>query len=150
MKTALNVSYTELGLLMAVFSGTTGLTQIPFGFLVDRFGAKFILIAGLAVEGIAFSCMGFAPGYPFLVALMFLAGAANGFTIQQIMQFCLHRFQKPVWVGRLAYIHLEGTLDLQSRNGNIFTKFYNRLEFGSINMRSRWNRNSVRIDAVFS
>ena len=63
---------------MAVFSGTTGLTQIPFGFLVDRFGAKFILIAGLAVEGIAFSCMGFAPGYPFLVALMFLAGAANG------------------------------------------------------------------------
>ena len=64
LKTALNVSYTELGLLMAVFSGTTGLTQIPFGFLVDRFGAKFILIAGLAVEGIAFSCMGFAPGYP--------------------------------------------------------------------------------------
>ena len=78
LKTALNVSYTELGLLMAVFSGTTGLTQIPFGFLVDRFGAKFILIAGLAVEGIAFSCMGFAPGYPLLVALMFLAGAANG------------------------------------------------------------------------
>lgn len=78
LKTAFNVSYTELGLLMAVFSGTTGLTQIPFGFLVDRFGAKFILIVGLAVEGIAFSCMGFAPGYPFLVALMFLAGAANG------------------------------------------------------------------------
>ena len=78
LKTAFNVSYTELGLLMAVFSGTTGLTQIPLGFLVDRFGAKFILIVGLAVEGIAFSCMGFAPGYPFLVALMFLAGAANG------------------------------------------------------------------------
>ena len=32
LKTALNVSYTELGLLMAVFSGTTGLTQIPVSY----------------------------------------------------------------------------------------------------------------------
>ena len=78
LKTTFDVSYTELGLLMAVFSGTTGLTQIPFGFLVDRLGAKFILIGGLAIEGIAFSLMGFASGYWVMMALMFVAGAANG------------------------------------------------------------------------
>ena len=55
LKTVFDVSYTELGFLLAVFSGTTGLTQIPFGFLVDKFGAKFILIFGLAIEGIAFT-----------------------------------------------------------------------------------------------
>jgi len=73
-----DVSYTELGLLLAVFSGTTGLTQIPFGFLVDKFGAKFILILGLAVEGIAFALMGLAPGYGAVMLLMVIAGAANG------------------------------------------------------------------------
>ena len=78
LKTVFDVSYTELGLLLAVFSGTTGLTQIPFGFLVDKFGAKFILILGLAVEGIAFALMGLAPGYGAVMLLMVIAGAANG------------------------------------------------------------------------
>ena len=78
LKTIFNVSYTELGFLLAVFSGVTGLTQIPFGFLVDKFGAKFILIAGLAVEGVAFTLMGFAPGYTTVLLLMAVAGAANG------------------------------------------------------------------------
>ena len=78
LKTVFDVSYTELGLLLAVFSGTTGLTQIPFGFLVDKFGAKFILILGLAVEGVAFALMGLAPGYGAVMLLMVIAGAANG------------------------------------------------------------------------
>jgi len=78
LKTVFDVSYTELGLLLAVFSATTGLTQIPFGFLVDKFGAKFILILGLAVEGIAFALMGLAPGYGAVMLLMVIAGAANG------------------------------------------------------------------------
>jgi MFS family permease len=78
LKTIFDVSYTELGFLLAVFSGTTGLTQIPFGFLVDKFGAKFILISGLAIEGIAFTLMGIAPGYTMVLVLMIVAGAANG------------------------------------------------------------------------
>ena len=78
LKDALGVSYTELGLMMTVFSGTTGLTQIPFGFLVDRFGARAILIGGLAVEGLAFLLIGFAGGYWTILALLVVAGAANG------------------------------------------------------------------------
>ena len=78
LKEALDVSYTELGLLMAVFSGTTGLTQTPFGFLVDRFGARAILIGGLAIEGLAFSLLGLVDGYAAMMALMVVAGCANG------------------------------------------------------------------------
>ncbi len=78
LKIVLDVSYAELGLLLAVFSATTGLTQIPFGFLVDRFGARLILIGGLAIEGTAFLLMGFADGYWILMSLMVFAGCANG------------------------------------------------------------------------
>lgn len=78
LKAELGVSYAELGLLIAVFSATTGLTQVPFGFLVDRLGARALLILGLGVEGLCFLLMGFADGFWALMALMFVAGCANG------------------------------------------------------------------------
>src|SRR5258708_38947217 len=36
---AFGVSYAELGLAMALLSGTTAIVQAPIGFLVDRYGA---------------------------------------------------------------------------------------------------------------
>ena len=78
LKEVLGVSYTELGLLMTVFSGTTGLTQTPLGFLVDRFGARSILIGGLALESAAFLFLGLADGYWMMMALLVIAGCANG------------------------------------------------------------------------
>ena len=78
LKVEFQVSYTQLGLLLTVFSATTGLTQTPFGFLVDRFGARKILIGGLFVEGMAFLFMGFSTDYLTLIALMVVAGCANG------------------------------------------------------------------------
>jgi MFS transporter, FSR family, fosmidomycin resistance protein len=78
LKVEFQVSYTQLGLLLTVFSATTGLTQTPFGFLVDRFGARKILIGGLFIEGLAFLFMGFSADYLTLMALMVVAGCANG------------------------------------------------------------------------
>src|SRR3954467_307738 len=37
---AFGVSYAELGLSMALMSGTTAVVQTPIGFLVDRYGAR--------------------------------------------------------------------------------------------------------------
>ena len=47
LKDEFGVSYTELGIAIAVFSVVTGLTQTPVGFLVDRFGARKILLCGM-------------------------------------------------------------------------------------------------------
>ena len=58
LRTEFGVGYTELGLAIAAFSLITGLTQAPIGFLVDRIGARKILIAGLALESLAFICIG--------------------------------------------------------------------------------------------
>jgi MFS family permease len=71
------VGFTELGLTIAVFSITTGLTQAPMGFLVDRYGARSILIGGLMLESVAFGLIGVFPHYSALLALMVLAGLAN-------------------------------------------------------------------------
>ena len=60
-----------------MLNGTTGLTQAPVGFLVDRFGARTILIAGLALFSLAIGLIGFFPSYPMLIALMVVAGLGN-------------------------------------------------------------------------
>ena len=49
MRADFNVSYTELALALTVFNVVSGLLQTPVGFLVDRIGARVVLIAGLAV-----------------------------------------------------------------------------------------------------
>jgi MFS family permease len=71
------VGFTELGLALTAFSLTTGITQAPVGFLVDRYGARGILIAGVALESLAIVLIGFFPVYAALVALLVLAGIAN-------------------------------------------------------------------------
>ena len=55
------VGFTELGFAVACFSVASGFTQVPIGFLVDRYGARRILIAGLALESVAISLIGVFP-----------------------------------------------------------------------------------------
>jgi MFS family permease len=71
------VGYAALGLALAVLNGVTGLTQAPVGFLVDRFGARAILIVGLALFSLAIGLVGLLPGYPMLLALMVVGGLGN-------------------------------------------------------------------------
>lgn len=77
LKDVYGVSFAALGLALTVFNVATGLTQAPMGFLVDRFGARAILIAGLIVEAAAFTMIGLFPSYWALIALMAVAGLAN-------------------------------------------------------------------------
>jgi FSR family fosmidomycin resistance protein-like MFS transporter len=71
------VGYAALGLALAVLNGTTGLTQAPVGFLVDRFGPRAILIVGLALFSLSIGLIGVFPSYPMLLALMVVGGLGN-------------------------------------------------------------------------
>ena len=73
----LNVGYTELGFAMTVFSLLSGFTQAPIGVMVDRYGAVPLLVAGVALQGIAFSLIGLTESYWMFVALLGFAGIAN-------------------------------------------------------------------------
>ncbi|MDB5596099.1 MAG: hypothetical protein JWM36_3060 [Hyphomicrobiales bacterium] len=77
MRESLGVSYTELGWLMAVFFGASGLCQVGAGFVVDRFGAHLVLPAGMALLAGSIMAMGLVPSTWMLYGLAILAGAGN-------------------------------------------------------------------------
>ncbi|MDE0310568.1 MAG: MFS transporter [Acidiferrobacterales bacterium] len=71
------IGYTELGIGYAVFSGATLICQTPIGFIVDRYGARLILIAGVAVESFVLVLFGVFHTYFAYLILMGIAGIAN-------------------------------------------------------------------------
>ena len=73
----MQISYTQLGFGITMFSLMTGLAQAPMGILVDRLGAGWVLIAGLTLEGLAFSLIGVWPVYGAFVFFMGVAGLGN-------------------------------------------------------------------------
>lgn len=77
LKDTLGIGFIELGLSLTVFSLVSALTQVPVGFIVDRFGARLMLVLGLCVGGAAFSLLGLNPSYPWLIGCAALAGLAN-------------------------------------------------------------------------
>src|SRR6516225_2274477 len=64
LKEALGVGFVELGLALTVFNVTSALTQAPTGYLVDRFGARRLLIAGLCLGGCGYLLAGALGSYP--------------------------------------------------------------------------------------
>ncbi len=77
LKGEFGVDYVQLGFAIALLNGVTALTQAPVGFLVDRFGARGILITGLALFSLAMGLVGVWPSYPILLLLMVVAGIGN-------------------------------------------------------------------------
>jgi len=72
-----NVSYTQLALALTVFNVVSGVLQTPVGFLVDRIGARYILIAGLALSSAAFAIAGLFNSYWVFIAMYGVAGLGN-------------------------------------------------------------------------
>jgi MFS family permease len=72
-----DVTYTQLGLAIAVFNIVSAVFQTPAGLLADRVGPFAVLIAGLALEGLAFLFVGVVHSYWFLVAMFAVGGLAN-------------------------------------------------------------------------
>ncbi|MFZ2091515.1 MAG: MFS transporter [Pseudolabrys sp.] len=71
------VSYTEIGLAFAAFNIVTAVLQTPAGFLVDRFGARPLLVAGLVTGAGAFTVVGLVDSFWVMVAMFALAGVGN-------------------------------------------------------------------------
>jgi MFS family permease len=71
------VSYTEIGLALAAFNTVSAALQTPAGFLVDRLGARMLLVAGLLIGAGAFIVAGMVNSFWVLVAMFALAGVGN-------------------------------------------------------------------------
>ena len=74
---AFNVSFAELGLTIALMSGTTAVLQTPVGFLVDRHGARPFLIGGALLMSLSIAAMGLATSFWQVLVLATLSGVGN-------------------------------------------------------------------------
>ena len=77
LKVEFDVSYVELGLAMTAYGLLGGFMQAPVGFLVDRFGPRNLLFAGLGLNAGAILMMGFAQNFEMLLVFAVLAGLGN-------------------------------------------------------------------------
>src|SRR6185295_12144458 len=71
------VTYTQIGLAFAAFNIVTAVFQTPAGFLVDRLGARVLLILGLAIGASSFVLVGLIDSFWVMVALFAIAGIGN-------------------------------------------------------------------------
>jgi MFS family permease len=78
LRAEFGVSWTLLGTLVGVFYVGSGLMQFTAGFLVDRFGARPLLLAGMGLLSGGTILASFAPGAWWLFPIAALMGVGNG------------------------------------------------------------------------
>ena len=110
LKDAFGVSYAELGLLMTIFFVVSCIVQTLSGFVVDRFGPRPILFAGLSLLGLA--AFGFAASrsYAMLALFSVVAGVGNG-VFHPVDYTLLNRKVHPSRLGHAFSVHgISGSL----------------------------------------
>jgi MFS transporter, FSR family, fosmidomycin resistance protein len=71
------VSYTDLALALTAFNVVSAALQTPVGFLVDRIGARIVLMAGVALGAGAFAVAGLVNSFVVFIAMFAVAGLGN-------------------------------------------------------------------------
>ncbi len=77
LRAHMGVGFVELGLALTVFNVVSALTQAPMGWVVDRWGARPVLVGGLMLSGAAWGAIAAVPTYPVLLTGAAVAGVAN-------------------------------------------------------------------------
>ncbi|MGH8692539.1 MAG: MFS transporter [Burkholderiales bacterium] len=77
IRNELEVSYAALGLLVALFYALSGLLQPLAGFVVDRYGARSVLLGGVGCFVASAVLMGFSSTYGMLALGAALGGIGN-------------------------------------------------------------------------
>ena len=76
-KDAFQVSFSELGLTVALMSGATAVLQTPVGFLVDKYGSRAFLVGGALLMSLSIAAMSLATAFWEIQLLAVLSGIGN-------------------------------------------------------------------------
>ena len=74
----LGLSYTQVGVVMSAFSITSGISQLPAGWLADHLGARLMVILGVSGVAIAGLLIGLSHSYVALIVFLVLAAILGG------------------------------------------------------------------------
>jgi MFS family permease len=100
----LDTSYTALGLIMTVYHIATASVATPAGFLVDKIGARGMLVGGLMIQAVAMIAAGFFNSYWALMGLFAVSGLA--FAVYHPADYALISGSvRDSWLGRAFSIH---------------------------------------------
>lgn len=78
IRTDLGLSYTEAGIITSAFAITGGISQLPAGYLADRFGPRVMVTLGVSGVAIAGLLIGLSGSYAFLIVCLILAAIVGG------------------------------------------------------------------------
>jgi len=78
IRTDLGLSYTQAGLVISAFAMTSGISQLPAGWLADRFGARLMVLLGVTGVAIAGFLIGLSHSYIALIVFLVLAAIVGG------------------------------------------------------------------------
>lgn len=104
LKDAFNASYAELGFLMTVFFVVSCAVQTASGFVVDRFGPRPVLFAGLSLLGLAAFGFAASTSYWMLAGFSVLAGVGNG-VFHPVDYTLINRKVSPQRLGHAYSVH---------------------------------------------
>ena len=105
-----DVSYMALGLVVTVFYASSGMGQAACGFLVDRWGARRILLAGVGLQAAGVGVAALGGAYAWLIVGALLGGLGNA-VYHPANYSILSVSVDPRRVGRAFSVHaLSGTL----------------------------------------
>ncbi len=107
IKVEMGLTNVELGFLVTVFFIASALFQTPAGFLVDRFGARPILLGGLGMLSLAVTGYSLAPNYEMFLILTFLAGMGNS-VFHPADYSLMNNLISPHLMGRAFSYHTNG------------------------------------------
>lgn len=77
LKERFGVDYVDLGLAVTLYNIVTALVQTPMGIVVDRFGPRKVLVAGLLLGGLSYVGVGIMPTYTVMLICAATTGLAN-------------------------------------------------------------------------
>ncbi|HEV8615646.1 MAG TPA: MFS transporter [Methylomirabilota bacterium] len=77
LRAELDVSWVALGVITSVFYGVSGIAQTIAGFVVDRLGARRVLLGGMTLFALAIGAAAFVTSYWALLAVVAVAGMGN-------------------------------------------------------------------------
>lgn len=100
------MGYVELGLALSIFNIVTALVQAPMGFAVDHYGARRLLIAGVALGSISFLLIALFATYTSLLIAMALALAGIANAVYHPANYALLSQEiNPAHIGKAFSVH---------------------------------------------